>query len=105
MKYARREDHRNVGFRCAAIWSAVVAKVTGAIGYAKHQSRLRDALIRESSTRYKKLCGIHRLRPPCAHSFKRSRSNVSRQRPTCHWDMDRAPLSNAHQSNLGQFAS
>src|SRR5215472_2759879 len=46
----RREDHRNVGFRCAAIWSAVVAKVTG---YAKHQSRLRDALIREDSMRYK----------------------------------------------------
>jgi len=39
------EDHRNVGFRCAAVWSVVVAKVTGAIGYAKHQSRLRDALI------------------------------------------------------------
>ena len=49
-----REDHRNVGFRCAAIWSAVVAKVTGAIGYAKHQSRSRDALIREGSMRYKK---------------------------------------------------
>src|SRR6476620_12270481 len=50
----RREDHRNVGFRCAVVWSAVVAKVIGAIGYARHQSRSRDALIRESSTRYKK---------------------------------------------------
>ena len=36
-----REDHRNVGFRCAAVWSAVVAKVTGAIGYARHQRRSR----------------------------------------------------------------
>src|SRR5947207_9480769 len=50
----RREDHRNVAFECAAVWSAVVAKVTGAIGYARHQSRSRDALIREGSTRYKK---------------------------------------------------
>ena len=41
------EGHRNVGFRCAAVWSAVVAKVTGAIGYARHQSRSRDALIRQ----------------------------------------------------------
>src|SRR6478672_9890852 len=49
----RREDHRNVGFRCAAIWSAVVAKVTGAIGYARHQSRSRDALIPQHSMRYK----------------------------------------------------
>src|SRR6516162_3329494 len=46
----RREDQRNVGFRCAAIWSAVVAKVTG---YARHQSRLRDARIRRHSMRYK----------------------------------------------------
>ena len=38
----RREGHRDVGFRCAAVWSAVVAKVTGAIGYAKYRSRLRD---------------------------------------------------------------
>ena len=50
----RREDHRNVAFECAAAWSAVVAKVTGAIGYARHQSRPRDALIREASMRYKK---------------------------------------------------
>ena len=49
------EGHRNVGFRCAAVWSAVVAKVTGAIGYTRHQSRLRDALIRQHSMRYKKL--------------------------------------------------
>src|SRR5215510_14329939 len=49
-----REDHRNVGFRCAAVWSVVVAKVTGAIGYARHQSRSRDALIRQDSMRYKK---------------------------------------------------
>src|SRR5215510_8576431 len=48
-----REDHRNVGFRCAAVWSVVVAKVTGAIGYPRHQSRLRDALIRQHSMRYK----------------------------------------------------
>ena len=48
-----REDHRNVGFRCAAVWSVVVAKVTGAIGYARHQSRSRDALIRQDSMRYK----------------------------------------------------
>jgi hypothetical protein len=41
------EDHRNIGFRCAAVWSAVVAKVVRAIGYARHQSRSRDALIRE----------------------------------------------------------
>ena len=47
------EDHRDVGFRCAAVWSVVVAKVTGAIGYARHQSRSRDALIREDSMRYK----------------------------------------------------
>ena len=39
--------------RCAAAWSVVVAKVTGAIGYAGHQSRLRDALIRQHSVRYK----------------------------------------------------
>src|SRR5262252_7524679 len=45
----------NVGFRCAAVWSAVVAKVKGAIGDARHQSRLRDALIRQNSMRYKKL--------------------------------------------------
>ena len=32
------EGHRNVGFRCAAVWPAVVAKVTGAIGYARHQA-------------------------------------------------------------------
>ena len=50
-----REGHRNVGFRCAAVWSAVVAKVTGAIGYARHQSRSRDALIRQHSMRYKNL--------------------------------------------------
>src|SRR5437762_2187865 len=49
-----REDHRDVSFRCAAVWSVVVAKVTGAIGYARHQSRSRDALIQEGSTRYKK---------------------------------------------------
>src|SRR6188472_2005791 len=49
-----REDHRNVGFRCAAVWSAVVAKVTRPIGYARHQSRSRDALIRKGSMRYKK---------------------------------------------------
>ena len=48
------EDHRNVSFRCAAVWSVVVAKVTGAIGYARHQSRSRDALIQEGSTRFKK---------------------------------------------------
>ena len=100
-----REDHRNVGFECAAVWSAVVAKVTGAIGYARHQSRSRDALIREGSMRYKNFVVFTAFGPPCAHSFKRSRSNVSRQRPTYHWDMDRAPLSNADQSNLGQFAS
>src|SRR5262245_41487763 len=47
------EDHRNVGFRCAAVWSVVVAKVTGAIGYPRHESRLRDALIRQDSMRYK----------------------------------------------------
>ena len=50
----RREDHRNVAFECAAVWSAVVAKVTRAIGYARHQSRSRDALIRKGSMRYKK---------------------------------------------------
>jgi hypothetical protein len=41
----------------------------------------------------------------CVRRSIRSRSNVSRQRPTYQWDMDRAALSNAHQSNLGQFAS
>src|SRR6476619_5711813 len=52
-KVRPREDHRNVGFRCAAVWSVVVAKVIGAIGYARHQSRSRDALIRQDSMRYK----------------------------------------------------
>ena len=47
------EDHRNVGFLCAAVWSVVVAKVTGAIGYARHESRSRDALIRQPTMRYK----------------------------------------------------
>src|SRR6266496_1409485 len=47
------QDHRNVGFRCAAVCSVVVAKVTGAIGYARHQSRSHDARIRQDSMRYK----------------------------------------------------
>src|SRR4030095_12020526 len=58
------EDHRNVGFRCAAVWSAVVTKVIRAIGYARHQSRSRDALIREDSMRYKNFVVLTALALP-----------------------------------------
>src|SRR5262245_48319584 len=63
-KVRPREDHRNVGFRCAAVWSVVAAKVTGAIGYARHQSRSRDALIRQDSMRYKNFVVLTALALP-----------------------------------------
>ena len=54
--------------------------------------------------RYKNLAVFTALALP-ALTHLSALAQVSHQRPTYHWDMDRAPLSNADQSNLGQFAS
>ena len=89
-KVRPREDHRNVGFRCAAVWSVVVAKVTGTIGYARHQSRSRDALISQDSMRYKNFVVFTALALPALTHVQRSLKRVP---TTSHISLGHGPCS------------